>query len=829
MPGGSSARDGTRDERMKDQRRGRNLALVGAGLQAVFAVAMLAVGILTGGRAAVACAWFLVGGVIVWLMAALLFYCRQLEEQEATELADLAARGEEGAGLFDGGRDLAIRPARGRRVFVARWVVPSVTLVLAGYHVTLGVLVLGALRFFVARESIPPMGDIGAGVLFAVMMGFLAFLFSRYATGLASRTVWRPLRAPAAQLLVGSLLTAAAAAGFVAAFWGYRVVDLAAAFAVPMIQFVLAAELVVSLVLDLYRPRIPDEERRLSYDSRIFGLLAEPAKIGHSIAETLNYQFGFEVSKTWFYRLLAKSLVPLVAFGAVVLVLMTSVVVVYEGQKCVVLHWGRRDAGRLLAPGLHVKWPWPIDTARHFDVGIVRELRVGVGEKREPRVIKGRELRLWRDTHGQYKELDFLVATTQPAEKRKKDDAPPPVHVIKLVVSVLYQIEDPYRFGYRFVDGAKLLESAAYREMVRYCASATIHGTAGAGESDRPEAIMTGGWGKASAALERRIRQAVGPKGMDLGVNIRTVRLIAVHPPPEAAEAFQAVLAAERAQDQARYRAEGETHRILSAMAGDPDSALELALAIVRVEQLGNLAGVRANRGDFDRALRGYLLHACANLTILRKEIHREALLGKLGGTRRPSTRPGQEPADYDRAVRAAVPRVSESVRTRLGDLLKDNFLKRLRGRSGTAKERLAEGYAQHLVELLAIRSAGERFDFPGALDRAREQADRLFARAAGQPAREVAGANAYRLRRIMEEGAKTDAFRKELLAYRANPNLYAYDRWLDVWDDVLPGMIKYVLGVDRERVEIRMNWERQRRAMEGVFEKRGADESGKE
>ena len=43
--------------------------------------------------------------------------------------------------------------------------------------------------------------------------------------------------------------------------------------------------------------------------------IAEPGRIGSSIADALNYQFGFEVSKTWFYQLLSRACVPLIIFG----------------------------------------------------------------------------------------------------------------------------------------------------------------------------------------------------------------------------------------------------------------------------------------------------------------------------------------------------------------------------------------------------------------------------------------------------------------------------------------------------------------------------------
>ncbi|MGB2824327.1 MAG: hypothetical protein WBF17_25355, partial [Phycisphaerae bacterium] len=295
---------------------------------------------------------------------------------------------------------------------------------------------------------------------------------------------------------------------------------------------------------------------------------------------------------------------------------------------------------------------------------------------------------------------------------------------------------------------------------------------------------------------------------------VKSVKLIAVHPPPEAAGAFEAVLAAERAQDQARYQAEGRANRILSAVAGDPDSALELALAVMQVEQLGNLATVRGDRADFDRYLRGYVLHACANLKILMREIRREALLGKLGRAASATTRPGQKQVDYARALRAHVPQVDQSVAALLNELLRDGFLDALGRPGGTAKQRLAARHAERLLQLLEIRAKQGKFDFDAALADARLGADTLFARAVGEPAQKVAEANSYRLSYEMGERARAEAFRKELLAYRANPDLYAFDRWLDVWDEVLPGMVKYVLGVDRDQVEIRMNWEQQRKVL---------------
>jgi len=802
---------------MKDQNRGKNIALAGTVLQAAFTLTLLVIALKTGAHAPMAAMWYSIGSAAVWLMTALLFYSRKLEKQERQELDELATKGDSG-GLFQRGRDLSLRPAASRIRFIEKWIVPGFTLALGGYYVALGV------RSLAGQQELLPMRNLGAGILFSVIPGFLAFLFSRYCTGMGSQIQWRPLRAAASQSLLGALFIASILGVFAAGWWGYRKVDFYVAYAIPAIQIVLAAELAITFLLDMFRPHVPGQERRLTYDSRILGLLAEPTRVGSSIAETLNYQFGFEVSKTWFYKLLGKALVPLALLGAMVLWLISGLVVIQQGHRGVVLHWGQAQAGQMLEPGLRVKWPWPIDTVRIFGTGKVRDLQVGVGEAREPVVVNGQELQLWTEKHGAYTELDFLLAVPSrdragrsPAQAINRpggDNPPPPVNIINLVLSIQYRIADPYKFGYRYVDAAKVLKDASYREMVRYCASATLDTRLPDAPADSPQAIMTSGWADASKALEGRIRRAVGPKGLDLGVNITVVRLLAVHPPVEAADAFEAVLAAEREQDRARYEAQGEANKTLAAVAGDPDAALELAMAIGHLEQLDSLADLRKSPGEFDKDLRGYIRHAVESLKMLRKEIRREGLLGKLGATSESSG--GQ--FRYARLLRERAAALDEELGSLVGQILDWPMLDSL-GRGGTAKEQLAAQQVRNLLELLDVLKAGPKAALAELTGKARRQADTLFARAAGEPAQKVAEAGAYRVRTEMAERTRAERFQRELVAWQASPNMYVLDRRLDAWDDVLPGMIKYVIGVDPRKIEVWLNWEREGKGLQGAFD----------
>jgi regulator of protease activity HflC (stomatin/prohibitin superfamily) len=741
------------------------MAIGGALAQTAFAVVLLATWLWTGSLAAMTCTLLLAGGVPMWLVLAVTFYARQLERVEAAELEELSEQ--EARTIFERAEDEELRPAAARVAFIRKWVFPIFTLLWTGYHAAIGILLL---RMFYGRGA-PTILAAQKAVWLLVPAALIAFLLSRYATGMSRRAEWRTLRGGGSYLLMCVLAMAGVIVSMVAAYQKYPQLDLAVAYVLPVIQLVLALELALNFVLDLYRPRIPGEEPRPSFESRLFNLAAEPGRVGHSLAEALNYQFGFEVSRTWFYRLVSRAFVPLLLFGVVVLIGISSLVVVREGQQCVVSHFGRLDLDRgPLRAGLHLKWPWPIDRARYFDVGTVHEITLGVGEWREPKIVKGREVYLWTEEHGTRVERNFLVAI--PPEKRPAEvtaeQPPPPVQVIKLVVVLRYVIDDVLRYGYAFTDADGVLESLAHRQMTEYCARASLDEPIPGAAEDRPEALMTFGRARAARELHRLIQARADEIG--LGVRITDVGITAAHPPVEAAGAFEEVVQAEREMEVLRYQAEAEANRLLAGVAGDPGTALRLALAIRKLDELETLENLRGNEAELTERLEEFIRVARNDIATLEGEIDQERLLGRVSPTR----------------------------------------------------EALLTEQRQWLATLEGLRDdaqADRPLELPRRSRAAQQLADARFEGAAGEAAAMYAQARAYRWQTQIGERARAESFRRELLAYEASPEMYVLDRWLDVWDEGLPGMHKYVLGVDRNRIELWLNLERERSALEGVYE----------
>jgi regulator of protease activity HflC (stomatin/prohibitin superfamily) len=213
-----------------------------------------------------------------------------------------------------------------------------------------------------------------------------------------------------------------------------------------------------------------------------------------------------------------------------------------------------------------------------------------------------------------------------------------------------------------------------------------------------------------------------------------------------------------------RYKAEAEADKILAKVAGDEAAALRMALAIRQMSEYSELQRVSGNRDAFARKLLECIATLTHDVSSLNEEIARERLLGRF--------------------------REGPGSKVELRQAL--------------------EAYEKELNAAQAEFQAGKTPDFTTKVAQARETADKLLEEASGQPATLVATAEGSRWTRELTERARAEAFQRELLAYEAAPEMYLLDRWLDVWDENLPNLTKYVLGVDRNKVQLWLNAEKE-------------------
>ena len=513
-----------------------------------------------GSPALLAQTWFLVPGVFLWVVVLLHGRQRRLAEAEREEMEELK-RTRVSEEIFQE-QELDRMRAHSALSIFERYMEPAFSVMLAAG--------LGFLCYWNLRGVLNLGGTVASDKTLAVVMGmaivsFFGFLLGKYAVGLAHAPETRLLRAPGSYVMgnvVGSLLLMAA---MIMVHFGVRWPEAIVSYALPVVMGLIALEILLNLVLNIYRPRMPGREARPAYDSRLLNLVAEPGDVLKTVAATLDYQFGFEISETWFYRFMARAIVPLIVVQVLLLWGLSCVVSVGPGEIAFIERFGCprvTDADRanglkatVFGPGYHLKLPWPLENQRvHADMIYSKEVGKILNEPgaRTPEgpppggpdqqitPMTDENFILWKELHVDPKvgkEADFLV----PSETAIEGVKAPALNLVRLMPRIHYRIKrkagtdevDPsaaYDFYYRHADPDALIESLAYQVTCRIAASQNflkwIHIERGK-VSDRFAAAL-------QAALDES----------QMGVELVYAGMPAVHPPAETAKDFEDVISA---------------------------------------------------------------------------------------------------------------------------------------------------------------------------------------------------------------------------------------------------------------------------------------------
>jgi len=367
--------------------------------------------------------------------------------------------------------------------------------------------------------------------LFGVVFFLVLFLLGKFSATMARLENHRLLRPGAGYLLLNAWLSLLVGLGIVGVLAGFSKADLYVAFVLCGLLALVALETLLNLILEMYRPRLKGKLERPVYESRLVGLLGQPEGLITTAAQALDYQFGFKVSETWFYRLFfEKALAWLVLLLIGALILSTGVVFIESGQEALLEHFGRPAAGRtLLGPGAHLKWPWPIDKIYRFRTEQIQSFEIGSTpeETREKENVV-----LWTVAHK--KEDNFLVAnreqTPQPSSNQPASKRTPPVSFLTGSIPVQFQITNLLAWAYQNEDASSLLQDLATRELVRYLVGVDMN------------EILSFGRLEAAQTLLERIQAAADQH--ELGARIISVGLQDLHPPVKVAPDYEKVVAA---------------------------------------------------------------------------------------------------------------------------------------------------------------------------------------------------------------------------------------------------------------------------------------------
>ena len=499
--------------------------LVNLTVALVIFLAGFAVTVFAGSLAGQAASIFLGLGVLVTFVSWFQMRLEVNERLEKLELDELARS--RGASLFEA-KDAGSFPARNAREQFEKFILP-------GFAVLLLVLEAGGawLLWYWSGKNPALLKEASATAalsLFAIF-ALLLFLFGRFSVTMARLENHRLLRPGASFLLAGAYVCAFTALGIAGVEAKYPDADLWVARGLGVLLGLMAVENLLTLLLELYRPRVKGKVVRPLYESRLAGLLAQPESLFTTAAQTLDYQFGFKVSETWFFQACKQNLPVLLLLQLAVLLLSTTFFFVDAGEQAVREHFGK-NAG-VYGPGAHWKLPWPADRIYRFRTEQIQSFAVGYTPDEQSEAAN---LVLWTVPHA--KEENFLVgnrASATVAETGTNAAASTkPVGLISVSIPVQYQITNIADWVYNTATPEDFLTSLATREVVHYFAGSDLN------------EILSSGRLEAATALRGRIQAAANERR--LGAKIVFVGLQDIHPPnggkSEVAKTYENVVSA---------------------------------------------------------------------------------------------------------------------------------------------------------------------------------------------------------------------------------------------------------------------------------------------
>ena len=457
------------------------------------------------------------------LVAAVSWFQMRLEENERLEKLefDELTRTKGASTLFET-KDTEGFPAQRSREQFERFLVPVFTALLLLIE-AIGVFLIWRAfsKNFILTEMKQPTVALALFALFALGL----FLFGKFSATIARLENNRLLRPGASWVLLGAYLCFIVALGAVGVQAGYLKTDYYVACILAGLLGLVALETLINLILEIYRPRVKGKVARPLYESRLVGLLGQPEGLITTAAQALDYQFGFKVSETWFYRFFEKALAWIILLQVAALFLSTTMVFIDPGEQALLEHFGRRG-NVVLGPGGHLKWPWPMDSIYRFRTEQIQSFIVG--SQPDP-ALTNQNTVLWTTPHA--KEENFVVANRDRNLLSTNDvAATPAVSLLTVSIPVQFQITNLVDWVYEVENATNVLQSVAQREVVRYLAGADL------GE------IMSRERGAAAEALRDRIQSAANERR--LGVKIIFVGLQDIHPPLKVAADYEKVVGA---------------------------------------------------------------------------------------------------------------------------------------------------------------------------------------------------------------------------------------------------------------------------------------------
>lgn len=302
-------------------------------------------------------------------------------------------------------------------------------------------------------------------------ISFLFLIAGLYLRGLA-KGEYSYMRGPATIMLINALLCIVEVVSLIAFNSGW-IENIMFLFLInAILTFSVGFELTLNTFLYLFKPVHKEEMHLPPYDSRVFLLLTSTGSAWKSFNGMIDYQFGFRISESWFYKTILKLVLPFLVLQILAGFLSTSFVIIRSGQLGVVERFGQPlNQGVGLLPGFHLKLPWPIDEVNKVNVAQIFTIEAGHTNDDHEKIDPAKQATLEH-----YRETDLFVV-----KKKSATGADEHMELISISATFDYQANPDklIDYLYQFDSLEKYLQMMIHAELSAFLSEKSYSGDLG--------------------------------------------------------------------------------------------------------------------------------------------------------------------------------------------------------------------------------------------------------------------------------------------------------------------------------------------------------------
>jgi regulator of protease activity HflC (stomatin/prohibitin superfamily) len=297
---------------------------------------------------------------------------------------------------------------------------------------------------------------------------------------------------------------------------------------VALLPMLVVLELAVRALARLFLPAPAPANARAVTDSILAGVITGGPRSPGTLLKT---HLGLDFARSWALSFLSAAILPTLLGTALFCWGLTGLKMIQLGERGIYERFGAPVA--VLGPGLHLFLPWPLGRLRPVEFGTIHSVAIGVDDQSQPgneEQVGAEDApptslnRLWESAHAG--QANYLVASPGTGQQGFQS--------VSTEINVLYRVgltdTAALQSVYEVADPESLVREAGSRIVLRFFNSRTLLAVLG----ERRDNV--------AASLREALTADLDSH--HAGIEIVSVLIEEIHPPPGAAGAYHAVQAA---------------------------------------------------------------------------------------------------------------------------------------------------------------------------------------------------------------------------------------------------------------------------------------------